>query len=234
MHKLLLVLIIAGSMFTACSSVKEQQKQDISFEKTEDKPAAEYLTRSVSEEEYQALLARYEENDTTLTLSDYNALYYGQADQEGFSGYGISTAIQDKQLNEILSKETPSKEDWAKAFKVCKNIAKQKPFNIVNKFYCFITAKRSGDEVEANKWLYKHNRLVDVIMSSGDGKSAATALKVMNVRDEYDILEVLGLKFERQALIFENDKPYDVMSVAENEYGIDKVYFDISSFFGKF
>ncbi len=233
MRKILFLLVMSFALFTACSTVKEQQKRNISSE-TSANAGEGFIPRKVSQEEYNQLLSRYEQNDTTLALSDYNALYYGQEDQEGYSGYGARTSDETSQIEEILNSDEPSQEDWAKAYEIGKNISKIAPFSIDNIFFCYIASKRAGNIDESKKWLYKFNRLIDVIVSSGDGLSAKTAFKVMCVRDEYEILKVLGLQFTKQALVSEDKKPYDVMSVKENEYEIEKVYFDISSFFGKF
>lgn len=70
-------------------------------------------------------------------------------------------------------------------------------------------------------------------MSSGDGKTPKTAFIVAKITDEYSILNALRLKFKGQALISMKKKLYDLMNVAQNEYGIDKLYFDINLFFGK-
>ncbi len=234
MRKILFLIVLISFVFSSCSSVKDQQKKDYTLDKSVEEGGDKFITRAVTKDEYKALFERFEANDTTLTLSDYNALYYGQPDQEGFLGYGASTAIQQKLISEILTDQNPSKEDWLKAYEVGKNVADMAPFDIENKYFCYISSKNAGKIDESKKWFYKFNKLVDGILSSGDGLTAKTAFKVMCVRDEYVLLKILGLKFTSQALAFEEDTPFDIMSVETNDYGVEKVYFDISSFFGKF
>ena len=82
-------------------------------------------------------------------------------------------------------------------------------------------------------WFYKYDKLIRTIMSSGDGKTEKTAFIVVKVLDEYSILNALRLQFKRQALTSKKKKYYDLMNVAQNEYGIEKLYFDINLFFGK-
>ncbi len=234
MKNILILLALSIAFLSACSSVKEQNQQNKNFVNKENTAGEDFITRSVSKEEYKELFKRYEDNDTTLTLSDYNALYYGQADQDGFSAYKRVSSAQRKKLDDILKDKDPGKEDWANALVVGKEIADDMPFDLNNIFMCFVASKRSGQVDESNKWIYKYNNIIEVIMRSGDGMTAKTAMKVMSTGAEYAILQILDLKFTSQALVFEEEKPFDVMSVQENEYGIEKVYFDISSFFGKF
>ncbi|MEZ0243443.1 MAG: DUF4919 domain-containing protein [Sphingomonas sp.] len=73
------------------------------------------------------------------------------------------------------------------------------------------------------------------IMKSGDGKSAETAYKVKSIGEEYQVMQALGYpRPEMQSLVFEKDKPYDVLTTTDPKTGEKvEVWFDISSFFGK-
>lgn len=67
-----------------------------------------------------------------------------------------------------------------------------------------------------------------------DGSSFEKAVKVQNIPEEYEWLRKYypGYKMLLQQLVFENNSPYDILSIEIN--GVrKKVYFDISSFFGK-
>jgi hypothetical protein len=75
---------------------------------------------------------------------------------------------------------------------------------------------------------------IEKIMSKGDGASRATAYKVGSVRDEYEIVRLLGLETKRQALIVEK-KAYDLLTVVDPATGNEReLWFDISSFYGTF
>jgi len=86
---------------------------------------------------------------------------------------------------------------------------------------------------KAKLWFRKYGQLVKTILSTGDGKEPGSAYIVTSTSDEYTVLDFLELKFTQQAFIEHKKKWYDLMSVRENESGIDKVYFDINLFFGK-
>ena len=67
------------------------------------------------------------------------------------------------------------------------------------------------------------------IMSSGDGLSIETALVVIYVPDEYEMLEVLGFEStQKQALMGEG---YDRLEVKKNTFDITYLYFDVRRLF---
>lgn len=72
------------------------------------------------------------------------------------------------------------------------------------------------------------------ILKKGDGRSQATAFRVMRVREEYDILHVLGLEPSSQALIVgTRGKPFDLIRAKNPQTGeVIELWFDISSFYG--
>ena len=77
------------------------------------------------------------------------------------------------------------------------------------------------------------DKLLNSLLTSGDGKTAKTAYRVLSIREEYFIMNQLGYKTSSQALLTENDRVYDVLSGRDTK--TDKqvsVYFDITSFFG--
>lgn len=77
------------------------------------------------------------------------------------------------------------------------------------------------------------DKLLNALLTSGDGKTAQTAYRVLTVREEYFIMNQLGYKVNMQALLAQNDKPYDLLSGKDAKTGKEvAVYFDISSFFG--
>ena len=66
------------------------------------------------------------------------------------------------------------------------------------------------------------------------GSTRETAYKVKSIGEEYAIMRKLGLRVEMQALIFDGDHPYDVLTGTDPNTGEKReVWFDIKSFFGK-
>lgn len=69
------------------------------------------------------------------------------------------------------------------------------------------------------------------VMAKGDGASAETAYKVSSVKDEYEIVRVLGLEVKSQSLVVRK-KPYDVLEVVDPRDGRSReLWFDIGSFY---
>ncbi|RIJ41503.1 hypothetical protein D1627_05550 [Pontibacter oryzae] len=67
------------------------------------------------------------------------------------------------------------------------------------------------------------------------GSSFESAIKVASVAEEYQWLRTHypGGQMVEQSLLFHNKKPYDLLEII-TEVGINKkVYFDISTFYGK-
>jgi hypothetical protein len=77
------------------------------------------------------------------------------------------------------------------------------------------------------------DKLLNALLTSGDGKTAETAYRVLTIREEYFIMNQLGYKVSMQALIVEKDKAYDLLSGRDAKTDKEvSLYFDISSFFG--
>jgi hypothetical protein len=77
------------------------------------------------------------------------------------------------------------------------------------------------------------DKLLNALLTAGDGKTAATAYRVLSVREEYFIMNELGYKVTIQMLASENGKPYDILSGRDKKTDKEvSVYFDIGSFFG--
>ena len=74
-----------------------------------------------------------------------------------------------------------------------------------------------------------------VIESSGDGKTPATAYCVICVGNEYDFMERVFpycfLDKKGQSLIRYEDKYIDCWEFEKNDFGTDKVYFDVTAWF---
>ena len=73
------------------------------------------------------------------------------------------------------------------------------------------------------------------ILKTGDGMTAATAYKVKSIGEEYQILRTFGLVPDVQSLVTENDgRAFDMLTAKNPKTGETvKLWFDISSFFGK-
>ena len=124
--------------------------------------------------------------------------------------------------------------DYNKVLSYTLLILKDFPFYIQGILYTGVAYYKLGNNELATLWLRKYKGLIKTIRTSGDGKESSSAYIVTNTSDEYALLNDLELTFTQQFLITEKEKWYDLMEVEKNKSSIDKVYFDINLFFGKF
>ncbi len=109
--------------------------------------------------------------------------------------------------------------------------------NAIAGFLEYIASASESDE-EKNSMLElsqkkreKANSILQSILSSGDGKSLDTAYEVINIIEEYAVLEYLELQKEDQDLVAQNDRFYDVITANDKNGETISLYFDITIFY---
>jgi len=86
-----------------------------------------------------------------------------------------------------------------------------------------------GDQENADFHNYFLRGLVTSIAKSGDGRSPETAFIVIQIEEEYFMLNILGLQDIEQTFTEINGIPYDIFNgVDENTNNPATIYFDIS------
>jgi hypothetical protein len=172
---------------------------------------------------YQNLMDRYRANDTTLTESDFRLLYYGFLYQPGFSPYGISTYSDS--VRALMGQDSLRMMDFPKMIRFETMILNEYPFNLRDLNAIGYAYERMGDTANAIFAGYKLNMIVNTILSTGDGIADSTAWHIISVGHEYDIMNLLGFQFGgEQSLTITN---CDFLTVEENKYGIEGLYFDV-------
>ncbi|MFN8258513.1 MAG: hypothetical protein U0W24_22685 [Bacteroidales bacterium] len=83
--------------------------------------------------------------------------------------------------------------------------------------------------------LAKRNIHMQKNMGDRDGSSFEKAIVVKSISEEYEWIgaNYPGYKFIQQSLVFDKKNPYDVLEIKTLDGATLKIYFDISSFFGK-
>lgn len=78
-------------------------------------------------------------------------------------------------------------------------------------------------------------RSLEQQLASTTGSGPETAFKVGSIGEEYQILGRLGLQRASQALVAHEGRMYDVLTATDPATGEEReVWFDISSFFGRY
>lgn len=183
-----------------------------------------------SELYYPKLLERYQNSDTTFTVEELQHLYYGFVFQKNYHPY----ADEDSKLKKYLKeKDGLNDEECLEAIKMAKEVLVENPFKVsaLNTMaYCY----EQLDSMDLVQACVQKTRIIALaITSSGNGMDADKAFFVNEIGHEYFILTVYGLFPEGQSLETKKKAHYDVLNIAENEYGLKKLYFNIDSFYGK-
>lgn len=93
--------------------------------------------------------------------------------------------------------------------------------------------RQLGNQAKADFHKTIAHKLLHAVLISGDGKTAESAYRVLDVSEEYFVMRQLGYIVGGQALMSKNNKAYDILNGNDSDTGkAVSVYFDISSFFG--
>jgi hypothetical protein len=168
---------------------------------------------------YDDLLAQAKRDGAVV---DFKALRYAYADSEHYNPYD--------------AKESELRTSMVKAYrdKDCAT-AMQHAQAILDKNYVDIDAHMMLDlcyrRLEQPQPAKHHERmahgLAESIVATGDGRTPQTAFVVIAVREEYNVIAMLGLKQLQQALIRADGHSYDRFSVKTESGGTDTIFFNI-------
>lgn len=174
---------------------------------------------------YPTLMRRYMANDTTLSMEQYRALYYGFSLQEDYVPY----MMEKKQLFEIrksLNNSKGSPKLCPEAIQVSQAVLDDNPFDLLAISTISFAYLQLRDTVSYQLWNAKQNALLDAIISSGDGETQETAIHVIDIEHEYEVLSRMGLKVDKDSLC--NNK-IEYLRVKDNAEDIPGLYFDFSA-----
>lgn len=173
---------------------------------------------------YPALYQRYLELDTSLSVTEFRYLYYGYTFQDDYRPYG-TPFLRDSLIN-YLGREDLLQAEIRVAAGLAAKILKESPFRLRETFIAAASYEMAGNERLSAIYFNFYMKQVDAILSTGDGLDKKSAMGVIYIPDEYEIMEVLGFRFGgRQELL---SGGIDRLEVAENPYGIMALYFDVS------
>lgn len=172
---------------------------------------------------YPRLLSRMKAGDTTFTNDEFRLIYYGYVFQPGYSPYG------DDKSTEIRAALKDNKFELVN--KYCDEVISTNPVSLKNYYYKMVALINLNKQDSTFYAVRRHYwGLLDAIASSGNGQTCKTALKVISVSDEYEIMyryfEIQQV--ESQAL----QTPCDKMTVKPSDiYPGNTIFFDVSESF---
>lgn len=170
---------------------------------------------------YPNLIEKLENGTTDLSREDFKHLYYGYRYQGSYNPYASTET--EKQIEEKLKNDLQV-EDIQEITALIPKALKENPINLKLYLYASYFNNQLGNTEKADVMMQTYFGFIIAILTSGDGQSCETAFHVLSVHDEYELLGALELKSKGQALVGN----CDLLQLADNNDGIEKLYFNIS------
>jgi len=214
-------LLLLMLIFFTCSLLLAQNTEikPIKFKKIRKE-----IKKKKSPYYYPLLFQRYLELDTSLTAEEFKYLYYGFSFQAEYQPYG--TPLLRDSLISYLNRKNLIQAEYRIAAKIVGDLLHESPFRLRETFIAAVAWEMAGNEAVSQAYFTFYEKQVDAIMSTGDGLSENTAFVVIYIPDEYEILEVLGFRFNGMQSLLNNK--IDMLQISENPYGVTELYFDVS------
>ena len=171
---------------------------------------------------YPTLLSKFSNLDTTLTPNQLYLLYYGKYFQTFYQPAEIP-----KNQNDMF--KSLSEKDFSAALVYGKRAFDIDPLDLKTLFGISLCHYYLHNETEMDKYLHMYYSLLSVIVASGDGKKPESAMVVMSVSDEYEVISDLGAVVTKQkTLKSKTDLLYIKKKSDEFDLqGLKKLYFNI-------
>jgi hypothetical protein len=160
---------------------------------------------------YAELVARAESGDATLNYSNLRLSYSRSAsyDPDGKQTAALFSAA----WNAFQAR------DCRTALDRSAELLKINYVSIPMHFVRSDCLKQAGDQPGSDRELAIGRGLANSLLTSGDGKSTATAYVVVTLSEEGFVLTALGIRAEKQALLMADDGPYDLISGSDEKTG---------------
>lgn len=148
--------------------------------------------------------------------------------QIGWSDDYRSLCENDRPLRRMV--ELMNKEKWTKAAELGLPWLQSCPVDIRVHFYTGISLSNAGKGTESEHHIDWMRGLMNSVVASGDGKTPETAYITISVSEEYDVLEIFGLKPVSQGLL-QGPSLVDAFTVKDSQGKELEIYFNPSAHF---
>lgn len=216
MKKLIFIALIFVTTGAAAQTQDLKKPDYAGIEKSTKDKSSQYF--------YKKLFARFTTADSTLTLEERRHLYYGFSFTEKYNPYSSGVAINE--LNKLLEKEVLTDKEMNHVVLLAGRELDQYPFNIRMREYRQFFLKKLGKNADAALENARIEMILDAILSTGDGTSKDNAFYVIEVGNEYQLLDILGFEYGGEQSLVEGR--YDYLKLQKNAYNVDGFYFDVS------
>jgi hypothetical protein len=180
-----------------------------------------------SAQDYWSLLSRLKGGDTSINFTELRMLF---AKLPEYNPYRDLTELQEKE-NAMWKAYKDGKLE--EALKLGNEILEKNYLRSMTHFI-FARVYEQLKDVEKQKF---HDevffQLVRSVIESGDGKTPETAMTVISIEEEYNVLDALGFEQESQELANKDGKWFDHLQARNPETGESRdFWFDINLFYG--
>lgn len=192
------------------------------------KPDYEWIEKAVSSKKsdfyYPKLLKRLQKADTTLTLRQMSAIYYGYCFQKSFNPY--ANLPQSDEINRLVNLVNP---DWKKVIKLADKALKEKPTELSMYYWKYLACAMlyGENDKRSEKVFWQLQSLLAAILSTGDGSQYAP-IHLTTVGHSYFLMGISDLTPTSQALgTSASGELCDIFELQPNDAGIETLYFNV-------
>jgi hypothetical protein len=171
----------------------------------------------LNEDDYYALL----DSVKSGVSNDFFSLRMAYASTEIYNPYDVEIDNLRKELELNIFEQK-----FEEALEIANVILEKRYIDIKTHSYCSDIYKQRGDSVKSDFHRDIYNGLLNSIYFSGDGESPKTAFIVMEISEEYDLLNWLKLNLSEQYLIIRDGYSFDIIKVF-NEDRETELFFNI-------
>ena len=172
-------------------------------------------------EYFNDIVELFNNDDPYIDVDDIALVYYGQA--------FLPTYAPGKDPNEKKMKEYFNQDNYPMVYETAKNILKYNPASLDALFYAWISSKTIGkSEEEYLSYVNKHQEIIGMIKTYGDGKSSKSPFRVISPEDQMHIMLSLNIEDEI-ARDLDTESLCNIVNVnPTREFQARRMYFDIS------
>lgn len=155
-------------------------------------------------------------------VADFKALRLAYAESPGYDPYDPPGDVEES-IDKALTEG-----DVEGALREIRRELEADYLDIVTHSMAALAYKRAGDDANAAFHMTFANGLVRSILDSGDGLSFSTAYVVIDVGEEYTVLQLLGLDAVSQSLKADGEHQFDVVECVNQETGENlEIFFNV-------
>lgn len=160
-------------------------------------------------------------DDPYIDVDDIALVYYGQA--------FLPTYAPGKDANEKKMREYFNEDNYPKVYEMAKTILEYNPANLDALFYAWISSKTLGkSEDEYLSYVNKHQEIIGMIRTYGDGRSSRTPFRIISPEDQKHVMFSLNIEDEIARDLDTESLCNIILVNPTREFQARRMYFDIS------